>query len=72
MKIEIKKTEKEKKSYPWVGYYRDVPDIIVLFTSPFSGVCLNHSSKSNIGKYSNMWLEHTYLLFDGQIIIKNS
>lgn len=73
MKVEIKAEEKTiSKSYPYIGRHKEVSNLIVLFTSSDSGICLSVGDTGNEkGEYSEEWRESHFIPFQGTITISN-
>lgn len=73
MKIEVKQNEaKASPKYPYIGVSKD-SGIIILFTGPDSGVCLNKGiSKYIEGEYCNNWAESNFEPFNGTVILSNT
>ena len=74
--IRIDNDHKERE-YPYLG--RNDRGVIVLFTSPESGIIVHQDEKTKFGKNREIGYyfdkgikEHLFTLYTGEIILKNS
>lgn len=74
MNIKIKESyTNPSQTYPWIGVYRDDEDLMVLFTSPATGICLREKKTNHgVGKYNTIWSELNFKPFYGEITLSNN
>lgn len=70
MNSKIEKPELKEDTYPCLKESKETGNI-VLFTSPSSGISIFPESESKYGRYSNMWKESNFELFNGKITLSN-
>lgn len=63
-----------KLSYPYIGVLGKTghaTNIIVLFTSKGTGVCIEHYNKDQVGKYASSWSQSFFTAMNGSITLSN-
>jgi hypothetical protein len=68
----LEKKKSNKPKYPYLGYSDN--DFIVLFTSQDTGMLIgfiDDDEETNIGEYSEGWIEKDFTEFKGEITLKN-
>jgi hypothetical protein len=70
MKKEIIHTPKEQpRNYPYLGIHSC--GTIVLFTSKYTGVCMEAKSGETVYEKANNWSEKSFKEFEGSITLEN-
>lgn len=71
MKVEVKgEYDAMLVEYPKLMISRE-DGIIVLFSAPEKGTCINRNAMYNIGYYASNWAMSCFEYFDGEITLKN-
>jgi hypothetical protein len=71
MKSTLIQQETKQSKYPYIGIYKD-NNVMVLFTSERTGVCVFSLSKlSPLGEYYESWAEEEFNRYDGEVILSN-
>lgn len=66
------KEKKKKNKYPWIGYLKENPKVIVLFTSKKHGIYLTldkPDSRNQVGLHYGLFVENLFLPYVGKITI---
>lgn len=74
MKSEFSYTSVANRTYPYLGIsINGVGTTIVLFSAPNTGIVVGVSSESlnKIGAYSESWAESVFMIFEGEVKLRN-